>query len=111
MSYKTLGDTGTMKQSFHFRVTPQKNECPYASETNCVCMAGGQGECTLGGCCQNSKDGCPDLAKYCCSKGMIGRPKIYSNGYRFEYTSPILEYGQSAKKLCQLTPNLRPPVF
>lgn len=111
MSYKTLGDTGTMKQSFHFSVNPEIYKCPYASRTNCVCMAGGKGECTLGGCCQDSELGCPNLARYCCAKGMVGRPKVFSNGYRFEYTNPVLLSGQSAKEHCKPSPNMRPPVF
>ena len=86
MSYKTLGETGTMAQSFHFEVTPQKSLCvPVARASNCVCMAGGKGRCTTGDCCQRSAD-CPELAKFCCPKGTIGRPKVYPNGYRFEYT-------------------------
>jgi len=49
MSYKTLSETGTMAQSFHFNVTPAKKFCPEASGSNCVCMAGGKNKSTMGG--------------------------------------------------------------
>jgi len=88
MSYKTLGETGTMAQSFHFNVTPEKKFCSEAAGSNCVCMAGGKNKSTMGGqCVQESEIGCPNLSKFCCSKGTVGRPKRYSNGYSFEYTT------------------------
>jgi len=89
MSYKTLSDTGTMNQSFHFEVTPQKNFCgSVASASNCVCLAGGKDKVSQPGdqCFQYSEKDCPELSKFCCPKGTVGRPKVYSNGYRFEYT-------------------------
>jgi hypothetical protein len=85
MSYKKLDALGTMDQSFHFQVTPEKRMCSLARASNCVCDAGGIGECNDTQCCQYTKN-CPKLAKFCCGKGTVGRPKIYNNGYRFQYT-------------------------
>ena len=89
MSYATLGETGTMQNGFHFEVTPQKKYCsPVAQASNCVCNAGGAGKSSQPGdqCQQWSEFNCPTLSKFCCPKGTIGRPKVYPNGYRFEYT-------------------------
>ncbi len=89
MSYKKLDVLGTMDQSFHFRVTPEKRMCSNpARASNCVCNAGGAGKTNPpdGVCQQWSEFDCPKLSKFCCPKGTVGRPKTYSNGYRFEYT-------------------------
>ncbi len=89
MSYKHLDELGTMAQSFHFKVTPGKNDClAKAKASNCVCMTGEVGGVTPGGCYQRAPN-CPGLAKYCCPKGSVGRPKRYSNGYAFEYTGIV----------------------
>ncbi len=88
MSYKPLKDLGTMAQSFHFKVTPGKNDClAKAKASNCVCMTGLDNS-TPGGCFQRA-DNCPDLARFCCPKGMVGRPRRYSNGYAFEYQGVV----------------------
>ena len=90
MSYKTLSETGTMAQSFHFNVTPEKKLCSsVAQASNGVCDAGGAGKSSQPGdqCQQWSEFNCPNLSKFCCPKGTVGRPKRYSNGYSFEYTT------------------------
>ena len=88
MSYKPLNQLGTMAQSFHFEVTPGKNDClSKARASNCVCMTG-EGNSTPGGCFQRAPN-CPGLARYCCPKGSVGRPKRYSNGYAFEYQGVV----------------------
>ena len=119
MSYKSLGAIGTMEQSFHFNVTPQKKFCSEARCTNRVCMAGGENKSTMGDqCVQESELGCPQLAKFCCPKGTVGRPKKYSNGYSFEYTSTVslpqhscYKEDSSRKDICKMSTPMRPPVF
>ena len=86
MSYKTLEQTGTEQVSFHFSVDPAKTNC--LSNPN---------------------------AKYCCPKGMVGRPKVESNGYRFEYNrigmpqSPCSSKKQ--KNICIISGNMTPATF
>lgn len=125
-SYQTLDNLGTMSQSFHFEVTKGKRGpgCSKARASNCVCNVGKYND-TPGGCFQRSED-CPELHRYCCPKGTIGRPKLTSNGYMFEWTNPVRDaaYGQSNIKGpcfekdsikwdwdCKMSENARPPVF
>lgn len=82
-NYVTLETTGTMDQSFHFQVTPQKRGGPCMMAENGNCMLNvEQGQSTPGGSVRTSELGCPDLKKFCCPKGYIGRPKV-----------PLFEFG------------------
>lgn len=81
MSYKTLEQTGNEHVSFHFSVTPGKTEC--LSNPN---------------------------AKYCCPKGMVGRPNVESNGFeytRFAIPSPICSTKQ--KNMSEMTALVKNP--
>ena len=71
-----LEETGTMAQSFHFQVTPEKagSDCLKATKGNCM-LDIGYGHSTPGGWVQTDTLGCPKLKAYCCPKGMYGRPK------------------------------------
>jgi len=94
-SYVNLGATGTLDQSFHFRVTPEKSGAPclFAEghdapdgglpkiRRNCM-LDIGHNKSTLGGSQQTAKEGCPDLKPYCCPGGFVGRPK-----------KPLFEWG------------------
>lgn len=86
MSYKTLEQTGTEQVSFHFSVTPGKSDC--LSKPN---------------------------PKYCCPKGMVGRPKVESNGYRFEYTRigmpPAPCNTKNQTNICNISGNMMPATF
>lgn len=86
MSYKSLEQLGTEQVSFHFAVTPGKTEC--LSNPN---------------------------SKYCCPKGMVGRPKVESNGYRFEYTRIGMPAASCAvnqqTNVCKITGNMMPATF
>ena len=127
-----LEETGTMAQSFHFRVTPEKAgpACVYAQGGNCMLNIGA-GHSTPGGSVQTDTLGCPKLKAYCCPKGMVGRPKrpLFEWGPVYAHPKPWYPcYSNQPKANAQIPgvyydPNLiewtntcrikgwRPPVF
>ncbi len=126
-----LEETGTMAQSFHFQVTPEKagEDCLGAQRGNCMLNIG-YGQSTPGGSVQTDTIGCPKLKAYCCPKGMVGRPKkpLFKWGPVLSHPKPWPQCNRAEKANAQIPgvyydPNLiewtnscriknwRPPVF
>jgi len=84
MSYALLPALGTPAQSFHFKVTPEKQagRCGHAQSDNCM-LGLGKNQETYGEFMQSGPS-CSKYTPYCCPKGFVGRPKVPL----FEYTAP-----------------------
>jgi len=103
MPYKTLGETGTMAQSFHFNVSNDKKQC-------CSGTVGRSKTYSNGYRFEYTRPGSrlkpyPQCTQYCVNEKSC--PKSDSNLNNAGYDSSKYEWTNN----CTQTESMRPPVF
>ena len=123
-NYVRLGDTGTLDQSFHFRVSPEKAgpPCVYAKghqiekqgfpgvQQNCMLDIGQFNE-EYDTSQQTAELGCPNLGRFCCAGGFVGRPKRPRFEWGPIYRQPEPDYAGSKQSFVKANGQLPGPYY